>query len=191
MNRIDEFARLPAAELMLLAHMKMRQLELDAGDYVAFVIEIQKECTRLLHIHALGQGVDMPISPHLITAAGRWLQTLFAGLRAQGKSYHPDDDPRELGCFEIDEAEQVANEVDTCRYLLGEERFWSLVAIDAELPSREEDPVPPDEVATALKDLMHYVGGWDEKPGHPCGNAADVLRRMEKHGQLPKENDDA
>lgn len=31
----------------------------------------------------------------------------------------------------------------------------------------------------ALRTLMDYVGGWDEKPSHPCGIARDTLRRLE------------
>lgn len=30
----------------------------------------------------------------------------------------------------------------------------------------------------ALRGLMEYVGGWDEKPEHPCGKAAAVLAEV-------------
>lgn len=37
-----------------------------------------------------------------------------------------------------------------------------------------------DELLAALRELMGYVGGWDEPPSHPCGQAAQVLKKYEK-----------
>jgi hypothetical protein len=32
----------------------------------------------------------------------------------------------------------------------------------------------------ALRDLMEYVGGWDQPVSHPCGRAAALLRIIER-----------
>lgn len=40
------------------------------------------------------------------------------------------------------------------------------------------------ELAGALRDLMNYTGGWDEKPSHPCGKAARVISRLEAAGKF-------
>ncbi|CAN7783879.1 hypothetical protein LJR296_008222 [Cupriavidus necator] len=40
------------------------------------------------------------------------------------------------------------------------------------------------ELAGALRDLMNYTGGWDEKPSHPCGKAARVIYRLEAAGKF-------
>lgn len=37
-----------------------------------------------------------------------------------------------------------------------------------------------DELLATLRDLMGYVGGWDEPASHPCGKAAQVLKKYEK-----------
>lgn len=31
------------------------------------------------------------------------------------------------------------------------------------------------QMVAALRRLMDYVGGWDEKASHPCGQARDAL----------------
>ncbi len=33
------------------------------------------------------------------------------------------------------------------------------------------------ELLAALEGLMNYVGGWDEKPTHPCGIARDAIAK--------------
>lgn len=40
------------------------------------------------------------------------------------------------------------------------------------------------ELVGALRDLMNYTGGWDEKPSHPCGKAARVISRLEAAGKF-------
>ena len=34
------------------------------------------------------------------------------------------------------------------------------------------------ETAQSLERLAQYVGGWDEAPAHPCGEAAALLARL-------------
>lgn len=35
------------------------------------------------------------------------------------------------------------------------------------------------DLLKALRDLMCYVGGWDESVDHPCGRAARLLAQFE------------
>lgn len=48
---------------------------------------------------------------------------------------------------------------------------------DSQGVSRAESAEQGDaaRLATALRRLLNYAGGWDEKPNHPCGFARDTL----------------
>lgn len=37
-----------------------------------------------------------------------------------------------------------------------------------------------DALEAALRELMEYVGGWDQPKTHPCGKAASVLEKYSK-----------
>ena len=39
------------------------------------------------------------------------------------------------------------------------------------------------EAIPALRELMEYVGGWGEKPDHPCGRAAAFLSKVDAREQ--------
>lgn len=36
------------------------------------------------------------------------------------------------------------------------------------------------QLASTLRELMDYVGGWDQPASHPCGKAAALLRIIER-----------
>lgn len=45
------------------------------------------------------------------------------------------------------------------------------------------------ELATTLRELMEYVGGWDAGKDHPCGRAAALLAEIEALDPEASEDD--
>ena len=179
---LDQFKaeRSAAARATLAILFTAEREEMMAAELPAFLLTIIDDLTLELQRHTCGES--RAPSAMLWNTAAVYYHDFVSRLEAQGKGYHPDDINEDLPLFSEDEMKEVRAVTRVCRRLMGEERFWAIFSSASKMPSVTEDSVSAEDLHLALKDLMQYVGGWDEKPGHPCHMAAELLARVEKNG---------
>ncbi len=178
----DQFKaeRSAAARATLAILFTAERDEMQAAELPAFLLSIIDDLTLELQRHTCGES--RAPSAMLWETAAVYLHEFVSRLEEQGKGYHPEDINEDLPLFSEEEMKEVRAVTRVCRRLLGEDRFWVVFSSASKMPSVVSDRVSAEDLHLALKGLMQYVGGWDEKPGHPCYMAAEMLARAEKNG---------